>query len=401
MRLFCVLALSLACTSTAPADEKTTADPPPPKTKSKADDPVELPPASFIEPTRTHLLLQAHENTQINASYVMVDLAAWKLGESTSQLTLPMENWPDHYRPMASHDGGDDWALAVAAPGGHVVQIRRDGPEGRTATAPTALHQVGELVLVGLGTQLGYLDFREKDPSFQQLKAMPDNAFKAYDLFVRSGDFVVAVDDVVTPIYADTLWLSRNGKPIAHAAAWQLPGLINGRYYAGALRRKGESGGTLFMLGEYGIMDGSGQDLAALPVENGKSTVTPDTILNASQLASPPVLEEHVSRHTGKPEKLAYGTEYTSWRGIGLRPGPRPEVLLAAGKRGLLVVPAGFGPSTKAERLDVGDCLDVLVDDERIFVLLGGDEPAVVELNADLTEKQRLALDRAYQQIVD
>jgi hypothetical protein len=139
------------------------------------------------------------------------------------------------------------------------------------------------------------------------------------------------------------------------------------------------------VVASYGIMDGHGQDLAALAIRDHALAVGPDVTLNSHAMEDPPVLEEHVSRETGKPEKLAFGRDYTPWTGLArVAPAEGPAwILLAAGPRGLLLLPERFGPTTRAEAVDVGgECADVLVDGERVLALVAGPAPALVELLA-------------------
>lgn len=67
-------------------------------------------------------------------------------------------------------------------------------------------------------------------------------------------------------------------------------------------------------------MDGHGHDLTALPLRDGKLTISSEILINSSAGVDPPVLEEHVDRGTHQPTKLAAGVDYTEWTQIAYAP---------------------------------------------------------------------------------
>ena len=78
------------------------------------------------------------------------------------------------------------------------------------------------------------------------------------------------------------------------------------------------------------------------------------------------------------------------------------QLLAAAGKRGLLAIPAPFSAQTKAEALGFAPCLDVARVGGRLWVLLGGAEPALLELDPTTAkERGRTALPIASTEILD
>jgi hypothetical protein len=151
-------------------------------------------------------------------------------------------------------------------------------------------------------------------------------------------------------------------------------------------------------------MDGHGHDLAALPIRGDALDVPADLVLNQSRSESPPVLEEHVSRSTGKAEKLAAGEAYTPWTGLALL-GDR--LLAAAGPRGLLVLSASaFSPDTKAEPIDLGGPVhDVVAVDDRAYALVGGETNDALVFLAFSPDgpphTERMELPGHWQRIVD
>jgi len=363
----------------------------------------------WTERARTHLLLEQHENTSARARYLAVDVSgpAATLHSVVEAVALPMDNWPEHFVAVVSHDRAEHWVTPeIGEEGWALAHNRVTGERDRSVTIlrpPDSVHLAGDVALVGIDNEVGYVDFTEETPKYTPIVQRAEAAFKAYDLFVRRGDWVVAIDDVVTPIYADTF---RLGASPVHSQAWEMPSFINGSYILGALHRSDAESGTLFAIGTYGIMDGSGQDLVALAIENGKLKAKREVTLNATPLSDPPVLEEHVSRRTGKPEKLAAGSDMTPWTGLDLLHAGREldRVLVAAGARGLLMISPSFGPETKAEVLDTGgECVDVVVDQRRVYLLVGGDSPAVAAYEAnprELTPMWRISLSEPFHRFV-
>jgi hypothetical protein len=395
-----------ACTSAAPppAAPIPAAAPPAATPPAVQPDPVDPPPPAALERPRTHLLVERFapkSPTALVLPLTVGDTSIEPLSQSTVErpaMTHP--SWPGHYTTVAAHAGGATWIAGEPDGAGHRLVARTIGDPSAKATAlpliPSALHHVGDVAVIGAGNLVGHVDLTQPTPTWTETHRRADMKFKAYDLLVRSGTWLIAIDDVVTPIYADSFRIDPSGIP-AHTAAWELPGAINGRYTLGALSRSADRDGVLYVVVPYGIMDGNGQDLAALPIRADALAHGSDVVLNSARSADPPVLEEHVSRQTGKPEKLAAGREFTPWRGLALH---RGRVLLAAGARGLLVVPGTFGPDTGATAVGVGgDCRDVIVDGDRTFVLVGGRSDAVVELAWDgpaARELRRVALPGAF-----
>lgn len=332
---------------------------------------------------RTHLLVERHALEEPQAYALPLALTGEGLRPlaEVSRPAMPHPSWPGHYTTTAGHGGAARWVSGEASGAGWKLVARTIGEDATREVSvpaiPSALLVVGEVVLVGAGNMVGAIDLAAEAPAWTEVHQRPDMRFKAYDLFARAGTWVVAIDDVVRPIYADSFRLDARGWP-THRAGWTLPGLINGHYTAAALTATEPGEGTLYAVAPYGILDGHGQDLAALEIRGDAPTAAADTILNGARSLAPPVLEEHVSRATGKPEKSIAGTDVTPWRGMAVDAG---RVLLAAEARGLLVVPTNFTPDTRARVVELGgSCHDVLVADGRTWALVGGASSAVVEL---------------------
>lgn len=382
-----------------------------PTTKTAEPTEPTMPATPWADPPRTHVLLMRHED---GPALDVLPLQLPPTGAPVPGVAhhVPAPTHPDgHFSAAAAHGGQSAWAHAGGREGAYTVIGRDVDPASAPvevpigATIPAAMHMVGRVVIVGAGNTLGTVDLAAAQPRWQPLHQRPEMRWKAYDLFARAGDWLVAIDDVVMPIYADTFTLDAKGHP-THRAAWELPGVINGRYHAAVLGRTGAADGTLWAVASYGIMDGHGQDLAALAIENDALRAGPDVTLNSHVMTDPPVLEEHVSRQTGKPETLAFGSDYSPWTGLAHLPaGPGPaRLLLAAGPRGLLVLPERFEPTTRADAIDVqGECADVLVLGSRVLALVAGPAPALLELrptDAGLEPGPRTALPAAYERFV-
>lgn len=355
---------------------------------------------------RTHVLALRHvpEAGRLQVLPLRIGSVGFEVSAEVERPALPRTDWEGRYSAVLGHDGGTTWASAEPDGQGWQVVVHTIGkPETRTVAAPlrpAALHVVGSAVIAGADNTIGWIDLAAPTLAWQEIHRRPDMKFKAYDLFVRDAEWLIAIDDEVMPMYADSFAVDDRGKP-THARGWSLPGIINGHYTHAALARSGARDGVLFTVTPYGIMDGNGQDLAALKITGDVLAFDAKVTLNSTRLSDPPVLEEHVSRETRQPEKLAAGTGYTPWRGLALHDG---RVLLAAGTRGLLVLPQVFTPDTKATVVAVGDeCRDVLVADGRTWVLVGGGENAVVELGWDAgaaKERGRTRLAGSYERFV-
>jgi hypothetical protein len=397
----CVAVLLGGCTQASPPErpggsETKVGD----DTKATTDAPV-----AWTEPARTHLLLGKHAPEAKAARYVAVELEGGKVLPVRDVEAVPIENRPDHFASVAGHGGGARWVTQrPASEGVELVELDVADPAHAVAVklpkAAAAVHVIGASAIVGIGNGLHWVDLGEASPKPELLleRALPGG--KAYDVFVRDGGWLFAIDDVVTPIYADTFRVQPDGS-LVHEQGFELPSMINGRYHAGVLSAAGKDSGTLFVLGGYGIMSGHGQDLAALPVEAGRPKHDGELVINSTVSTDPPVLEEHVDRGTDKPEKLVAGTEFTPWPDVELAGAGDKCLLLPAGTRGLLGVPAVFTPDTKAQVMFAEPTIDVEVDGDRIFVLTG---KQLVELAWALpqpTVKARFDLPDTFDRIVD
>ena len=320
------------------------------------------------------VLVEKHDDEAAEASYVAIDLAAARpqpisLGDAPA---LPHTSWPGHFRTIAAH-GGARWVRGEEKGGRHALVVS-DARGGAPRTIevdgePTGLHLHGQALYVGLGRRVGWIDLAAGRPAFQELIAR-DHQFKAYDLFARAGDRLVAIDDVVMPMVAD--WFALDGKAPRRIADWKLPGVINGHYTQAALVPAGQGTWTLYLVAPYGIMDGSGHDLVALPVRGDKLVFEEGLTLQNGRGGPTPILEEHLDRGTGKPVSLVAGSEVTEWTGLAVDP-DGGRLLVAAGKRGLIVLPGDFTGASKGTLVDLGgECRDVARRGGALVALVAG-----------------------------
>ena len=398
--LFGAMTVLGACTPASSTEDPGSGDA---KTAPQGDA-KQTPPGSWTEAARTHLVLGKHTPEAKAARFVAVALEGRKVSDATEFDAVPLENWPDHFASVAAHGGGARFVTQRAAADGVELVVHDWGGTPSSVKLPkgaAAMHMVGDQVLVGIEGSVYWIDLRKPGADPELLVARPMQGGKAYDLFVRRDAWVFAIDDIVRPIYADSFRLQAEGTP-AHDKAFELPSMINGSYYAGALEPSGADAGTIYLLGQYGIMDGSGHDLAALPIEGGKTKHDGALVLNSTASTDPPVLEEHVDRGSGKPSKIVAGTEVTAWTGVELvGDGDGRRILLPAGARGLLAIPPKFTPQTKAEVVFAEPVVDAKVDGARVFVLTG---KQLVELKWGVPKPEevgRVELPDSFDRIVD
>ena len=321
------------------------------------------------------LVLEKHNDKADLASYAAIDLGAARPSPVALGMVqpLPDTNWPGHYRTVVAH-AGPRWVHAEARSGGFKLVIgdaRGGAPRAiDLGGEPTALHLWRDWLFVGLGPRLGWTDLAGQG-GFQELVAR-SHQYKAYDLFARSGDRLVAIDDVVMPMVAD--WFALGGKGPERLADWSLPGVINGHYTHAVLHPAAGGDFTLYMIAPYGIMDGNGHDLVAVPVRGNKLVFEEGLTLQNGRNGPTPVIEEHVDRGSEKPVTLVAGSEVTEWTGLAVDP-DGGRLLIAAGTRGLILLPGAFTSASKGTMVDLGaPCRDVAVRGGLLVALVGDDK---------------------------
>jgi hypothetical protein len=400
MRLL-TLALLVACTRAE-------------QTKDPIKPPDPIPVVPVVRPETRTLVLQGNRGVDKQAAYLAVTLGTRATDKPTLRdLTVsppqPLQS-PGFYRALAATDGRR-WALQHDKTTVYVASL--DGGS-RTVIElglePRGLHVAGDALYVGSDKAVCWIDLaRAKAPCVELVRR--GHAFKAYDLFVRLGDRLLAIDDEVMPMFADWFSIDAAGRPVKRLGDWNLPGVINGHYVHAALLATAGDEYTLYLVAPYSIMSGSGHDLAAVPIRGDKLVFDPDlTLQNAD--GKTPILEEHGDRGGTKPATVLAGTAITPWLGIAVTPDGK-RLVIAAGARGLLAVPAGFAPGTKTASVHLAgttEVLDVRTQDGLLLALAfrqlpTGNPAAVAELlvldPATLEPTARHVLPARYDRFLD
>ena len=352
------------------------------------------------------VVVERHDDKAELASYAAIDLAAARPSPVALGMVqaLPDTSWQGHFKTVVAH-AGPRWVHVEAKGGGFRLVIgdaRGGAPRSiDLAGEPTALHLWRDWLFVGLGPRLGWTDLAG-ETGFQELVAR-SHQYKAYDLFARAGDRLVAIDDVVMPMVAD--WFALGGKAPKRLADWSLPGVINGHYTHAALHPAAGGDFTLYMIAPYGIMDGSGHDLVAVPVRGDKLVFEEGLTLQNGKNGPTPVIEEHVSRDSGKTFGLVAGSEMTDWTGLAVDPASG-RLLIAAGTRGLIVLPGDFTSASKGTLVELGGpCRDVEVRGGLLVALVGDDTKSELVIltgsGAGYAAGARHPLPAAFDRIVD
>lgn len=332
------------------------------------------------------LYVMAHDSQASDASYLAIELGDDPENSVQSRQPFTREaialddHRGSHRAPAAQFgasvvvgvpDGGDenDYRLILYESG----EKRREIAVGDIE--PVALHRVAEAVFIGTYEQLFWVDLSDSDPKPQLLATHEEKSWrpvqKPYDLFARSGNRLVAIDDEVEPFFADFFALDDEGRP-THLADWTLPGLINGTYRDAELVR-GDEGEEFALVTQnsFGSLDRSGQNLAAMPVRGEELQVEPDWVLDSGAPDELSVIGESRTYEEARGEpRIIAGEEFSAWQGMAVAPDD-DAVLLAAGKRGLITVPYPLDSDGEAEIVDVdGECLDVVVTPGGVFALV-------------------------------
>lgn len=393
---YVLLSLALgACTtaSSPPAGEvdPLTVTPTAPESKDPR------PRGAWAHRPRTHAVLVSHSRAEATGFVQMVSLAeggALGARHAWSGAADPSGN---SFSFVAGHGGGDHVAIVTPAALGFELAWAEDGnPSGASRvpigdTFPAALSVHGSTVMLGIGTTLVEVAFDDDDPSPRVVHNRDGLGNKAYDVFTSAGDWMVAVDDMALPYYADSLRLGGAGRA-RHEAGFALPSLINGTYQFAQLHRTADFEGSLYVVTQFGVISGHGHQLARLPMKDGVTTLEVDTPLNSG--AAGVAVEEFMARPSGAVS-VVDGDTMTAWSGLALveEGGAVMAVLVAAGARGVLQFPAEVGPGAQPQAIDLGSpCLDVIAQGDRVWVLTDGAVVGMRWAGEALVEESRVPL---------
>lgn len=292
---------------------------------------------------------------------------------------------------VAAHDGADALAVARAdGPGGPwFVDVADLGVRLSWSSVsvphspPAALHVVGGRVFVGHAERLSALQLSDPAGSFTELRHRAEMRGKAYDVFARHGRHLVAIDDIMMPIYADSFDLI-TGSP-QHLAGFELPGLVNGHYQRAALLVDDSGEGRLFASAPFGHRGGWGYHLLIVPFVDGR----PSTIRGGP--GGVMMFSEMVHRMPDQEPSLFGGDQATAWTGLVVVPSAG-RVLIAAGSRGIFSLPADAEVVATPTMHDLGgEITDVLTHEGRTWALrVGKGSTELLEL--DLAEPAKIGV---------
>jgi len=268
---------------------------------------------------------------------------------------------------------------------------------------PTALSLYREFLYFGLGHRLAFVDLRTDTKLIELYHRKNMDEGKSYDLLVHDFGRLLAVDDFISPIYADWFHLNHDGFP-RRRADWVFPDMINGHVKRVLFAPGNDSKytlGALYILGSFSVLTGQGQLISAHAIRGDALETTRGRAVNGGYTTGKErVREEFISMETGRPifaaspssgwDGLVDGKKFTWWTSIALTQ-DKKEIALAAGTRGLLILNADFHPTSLAEKVDVGgECLDVVVHSAGLIALIRSEKQyALAVLRRKETKKKQ------------
>ncbi len=383
-----LLALALACLACNGNQAPRSATPAPVEPTPDQEGTTHDTPEAPLMPTAPTLLLLESRDSDANTLHLQAltlpDLEASGTPRTLPAPVLSRDGYP--IPPPIAHDGHGAFVMAEAQDGEHFLAsfsslaatpVRI--PVG--ALLPVALFLSGRTLFVGAFGEVGWIDLGAATPTYATLVARPDYPYKPYDLFAHSGAQVLAIDDIVMPIFADLFALDAQGQP-GHVSGMELPGVINGTYTHAALTPgPAANQHTLYLLAPFSIMAGHGHIMGGLTLTEGR--LDHDTRHPANSGAIGPFVQELVSRRDDSLDLVA-GDIFTPWQGMSLAVSDAQVTLwVAAGERGLFRFDAPMNHLSRPAVHDLGaPCLDVIAHGAAVYALVGGDTPAVLRLDA-------------------
>ncbi|MFW5878525.1 MAG: hypothetical protein ACOCVR_01790 [Myxococcota bacterium] len=305
-----------------------------------------------------------------------------QVGESYSFEPVTFEAALGMVSNAAAHDGAGSFVTVEKNGDRNVLMCRQLASQTPVQTIelgdlrPVALHLVSRGLYVGTWGEVGWFDLDADPIVYQRLVHRPDFTHKPYDLFARNGDWLLAIDDNLMPILADLFRLDEEGRP-THFTEWKLPGLVNGTYRHALLVRNEEDAGVLYASGPYerGYKEPGGQLLFALPIER-ESLGREESWLS----------EIRPGTGEGDSPTLVAGDAFTQFGGMAWLPaknGREANLFVAAGERGILVLPHMLAEDPAPKLIDAGGPVaDVMTFGDALHALVGGERSRVVRLDA-------------------
>ena len=356
---------------------------------------------------RLNLLLHVPSDVRGQVLSVVLEPDGPAVGETFVVPAVPHAYRVGMHSVVAAHDGADAFAVARAASeaGRWFVDVRDLSDDGSWRSVaiphavPAALHIAGDHVVVGHAERLSAFRLSSPKPSVSELRHRAEMRGKAYDVFARHRNHLVAIDDIRRPFFADSFDLA--GGDLSAVHGFELPALTNGHYAHAALLVDSAFNGRLFAITPFAVLRGSGRDLLAIPFTGGKPS---STDIRSGGVAR---LEEMVARpFDSRDPSLLAGDVDTPWSGIAaVADSTGGKVLIAAGARGLLSVPADFDSTSKVAAHDLGgEITDVLAHEGRVWALRAREEGATL-LELDVASgpigvSKAVELDAGYRRFV-
>ena len=397
MKAVLFIAALAACAGSAPPEPLRT---PRPKPRPAPAAHVDIPAAPGAE---RWLVLEQHEITSSTARYIAVRLAddpharptVTELGEAVV-VSNPLYSPGARFLAVAAQDGNRWVALAPSERGGLRAVVRSLDDATSLATielgdiVPAALHLVRDALWVGTSSRVGWIDLAAARPRFQLLVDRGTQTRKHYDLFARSGDRLLAIDDIVYPMYADWFALDVRGAPREHLGDWQLPATVYGHYTAAVLSPDVDGFALFATTTSSSGWSGPGHELFRRPIER-------DALIGGADMA-PQVSETRGAGRAAVPSVVA-GDTFTSWDGLAVSI-DRRHLLVAAGDRGLFVFPSALPAHGRPSVVDLGGTVrDLAVRGSNLLALVttsGASELVVLTPTFDVAARHPLpgVLDR-------
>lgn len=338
---------------------------------------------TWTEPARTRLALLEHDPRRRTGQVVsfLLDPRGATIASAFDVPAMPLDPGSAYSHVVAAHDGADAFAVARAdtPDGPWYVDVRDLSSSAPWRSVPIPHAPPAALLISGGWVLVGHAErvsaFRVDDPegTYTELLHRRVLGGKAYDVFARHGPYVVAIDDMIMPMYADSFKLG-SGVP-EHIAGYDMPSLVNGHYVRAALDLDANGDGRLFADSRFSHRSGSGQCLVAVPFAGGAPASIPHPTVAITTC-------ESIHRNDDTGARLFAGASMTSWLGLAATPAARSgRVLIAAGTRGLFSLPQNFTSDSKPNIHNIGTITDVLAQGDHVWALrFASDSADVLEL---------------------
>ena len=346
------------------------------------------------------MVADQHDNTQTWIQFVSVPDTSIATAP-TSKPYPAIERYPgDDLKIPApiTHDGNGAYAIIGSSGDKHHVDyypsLSADAVTvSLGAIYPKALLLHGKTLFVGSSrAELGWIHLDADPPFYVKFVERSDSIYKAYDMFARAGNHVLAIDDEYEPIVSDLFLVDKRGNP-NHLAQIYLP--IASYKHAIILPPSPENGHFLYLMSEFRHFIQESQQaeyaehrLTRLEIidsavikrngEQGKRSYH-NSAYEIKQGAQP---SDHGMRRSPHRGQLIAGKKYTRWLGMAVTIADgSPVAWVAAGDRGILRFGERPTEDSRPSQYDMGaPCLDIIAIGNTLYAILGGESPSVAQL---------------------